>query len=852
MMSALRAASLRHLLRHPAQLALAFVGLTLGVGTIVAVEAATASAQRAFELSLEAVNGAATHRISDGPRGVDEQLYVRLRVSSSPAGAARPLLAPVVAGYLTVGSRVLQLVGVDPFAAAELSGGTGARGAVPGVGGANEARDWFTGTGTVVMAAELAHELGVAPGKAFDVMIGGVHHEARLLAVLSDTGPGFDSLILTDISQAQEWLGAQGRLSRIDVRADAGPAGSAALARLRAALPTGLALEGTRREARETFAMTDAFTTNLKAMSLLALLVGTLLIYGAVSFAVLQRRATIGVLRALGATRGEVLRLMLTEAAVLGVAGGACGVVLGLGIAHGLIGLVSQTINDLYFVVAVRSVSVPASTVALAFTSALATALVAALLPALEAAGSAPRLALTHSMLEQRTVYLARRLVIVSLVLALGAAATILLSSRSLLAGFAALFMLLAAAAALTPAALYTLARSLARLLAKASPAARLACADVAASLSRTGVAVAALGMALTAMLGVAIMVQSFRESLREWLSQTLRADIYVSAPGVADSLERRLDPQLVSALLAVPGVRAHSEGRRTTINSARGPVDLNAVSLAPESHPGFIFVRGDPARAWPEFARGAILITEPLAWRLALSPGDTLSLATPLGPKAFGIAGVYREYGNDRGEVLMDLAEYRRLFGDDGIAALGLYLAPDTSAARVIEALRAAALGIGRQSLLIRSNADIRRISMGIFERTFVITRVLYWLAAGVAAMGLLSALLAWELSRSRELALIRTLGLTPRSTAFLVIAQTLFMGLAALVAAVPGGLLTALTLTEVINRRAFGWHIDLHLTASQFTSALWLALAAAFAAGLYPGWRAARMPLAAGLREE
>ena len=140
----------------------------------------------------------------------------------------------------------------------------------------------------------------------------------------------------------------------------------------------------------------------------------------------------------------------------------------------------------------------------------------------------------------------------------------------------------------------------------------------------------------------------------------------------------------------------------------------------------------------------------------------------------------------------------------------------------------------------------------MGIFERTFLITRVLYWLAAGVAAIGLVSALLAWELSRSRELALIRTLGLTPGSTAFLVIAQTLFMGLAAFIAAVPAGLLTALTLTEVINRRAFGWHIDLHLTASQFTSALWLALAAAFAAGLYPGWRAARMPLAAGLREE
>jgi putative ABC transport system permease protein len=120
------------------------------------------------------------------------------------------------------------------------------------------------------------------------------------------------------------------------------------------------------------------------------------------------------------------------------------------------------------------------------------------------------------------------------------------------------------------------------------------------------------------------------------------------------------------------------------------------------------------------------------------------------------------------------------------------------------------------------------------------------------VAAVGLLSALLAWELTRSRELALLRTLGLTPRSTALLVMAQTTFMGLAALLAAIPAGLLTALVLTEVINRRAFGWQIQLHLSVTQFSHALWLALAAALAAAAYPAWRSARLPLASGLREE
>ncbi|HEY0766955.1 MAG TPA: FtsX-like permease family protein [Steroidobacteraceae bacterium] len=845
-MATLRAASLRHLLRHPAQLALALIGLTLGVGTIVAVDVATASSQRAFELSLQAINGPATHQITGGPRGIDERRYTQLRRYFRDEFP--PRFAPVLAGYVSVGERTMQLIGVDPFAAAELAGGRRAPG-TPDLASDDGLRRWFTEPGAVLMSAATADQLGLAINNRFELAVDGVRQRATLVARVADAGAGFDGMLLTDIAQAQEWLGAIGRLSRIDVRLPEGAAGAALLARLRAQLPADLELHGTRAEARETLAMTDAFTTNLKAMSLLALLVGAFLIYGAVSFAVLQRRASIAVLRALGATRGEVLAVLLSEAAVLGLVGASGGVLLGVAIGRGLVGLVSQTINDLYFVVAVNEVSLPVSSVVTAVSAGLATALAAALLPALEVAASAPQLGLARSVLETRAVRLARTLVVVSALLALGAGFMVWVSGRSLLAGFATLFMLLLSVAAVTPAALRVLAQAAARLGAQ-SPVARLACGDIAASLSRTGVAVAALGMALTAMIGVAIMVESFRESLREWLIQTMRADVYVSAPGPAQGPERRLDPQVIRALLATPAVRDHSESRRVQVASERGALDLNAVKLAPASYAALKFTQADAAHAWPQFARGAILISEPLAWRLALAPHDTLTLTTASGPRSFAVAGVYREYGNDRGEVLMNLGQYQRLWDDDAISGLGIYLAPGVEARRAVGELRAAARG--RQALFIRSNADIRALSMRIFERTFLITRVLYWLAAGVAAVGLVSALLAWELERSRELAILRSLGLTPAGTALLVMGQTAFMGIAALLAAIPAGLLTALVLTRVINRRAFGWQIDLHLTPAQFTDALWLALIAALAAGVYPAWRSARAPLASGLREE
>jgi putative ABC transport system permease protein len=883
-MPTLWAASFRHLLRHPAQLALALIGLSLGVATIIAVDIATASSRRAFELSMQAVNGAATHQIIGGPQGIDERLYADLRTRDLQVGQLQPAFAPIVEGYVTIGERTMQLVGVDPLASPELGAGRERQGALPvgmpqadeagraEVGGAAQAgeagahdrgrdegqkarvealRKWFTERGAVVMAARTAEQLGITADRKFDVDVGGVQHPAVLITQIRNAGAAYDALVLTDIAQAQEWLGSVGRLSRIDVRVPDGREGEVALARLRERLPPDVQLHEAQGRTRESLDMTGAFTTNLKAMSLLALLVSTLLIYGAISFAVVQRRRIIGILRALGATRYEVLLIVLTEAAALGAVGAALGLLLGLAIGRELVTLVSRTINDLYFVVAVNETTLPVSSVIKALLGGFGTALAAALLPALEVAGSAPQLGLRRSVLETRAINIARRLIVVSAILAASAGVVVLVSGRNLLAGFVALFLLLLSVAAITPAVLRGLARIAARVAGRVSPVARLAFGDIAASLSRTGVAVAALGMAVAAMIGVSIMVESFRESLRDWLGHTMRADIYVTAPGPgADRPERRIEPDVMRALLAAPGIVAHSESRQVVVESPSGPVPLSALKLTAAGYSGLQLVAGDAAHVWPEFEQGAVLISEPLAWRLQLKNGEQLKLSTASGVQGFRIAGVYREYGNDRGNVLMSLAQYRRLWHDEQITGLGVYLAPGAQPAPVIDALHAAARG--RQALLIRSNADLRALSMSIFERTFVITRVLYWLAAGVAAVGLISALLAWELERSHELAIVRSLGLTPLGAAVLIAAQTGFMGLVALLAAIPAGLLTAIVLTDVINRRAFGWQIDLHLTSAQFTNALLLSVTAALAAGLYPAWRTATASIAGDIREE
>lgn len=852
-MPALWTASMRHLLRRPAQLVLALVALSAGVATIVAVDIATASARRAFELSMRAVNGAATNVIVGGPQGIDDEVYVRLETGSSHGGEAGTAFAPVVEGYVTAGGRVMRLLGVDPFATEQMSGPEARLmpRAEGGTGRLAALRRWFLEPGAVVMSGTAAEELGLRTGAALTVEIGGVRHAGTLIGLLRGERPGDDSLLLTDVAQAQEWLGLDGRLTRIDVRVPGGAAGRMALARLRRLLPPGVELERAAGRTRRALDMTNAFTTNLEAMSLLALLVSALLIYGAVSFTVVQRRRTMGILRALGATRGQILAVALSEAAALGLAGAGLGLVLGVGLGRELVRLVSQTVNDLYFVVTVEHASVPPWSLLEACVAGVGTALIASLLPALEVAGGPPQLGLRRSVLEQRAAGLARRLIWASAVLALAAAALIAGTGRSVLAGFAALLLLLMSVAALAPAALGALSGAAARAVARVSSVARLALADIRGSLSRTGVAVAALAVAVAAMIGVSVMIESFRVSLREWLLETLRADIYVSAPGPSVRQPGlTIEPAVLHALVSAPGVADYSASRSVDVHSSRGEIALDALAMAPGSYAGVRLRSADPAAVWTAFDRGALLISDSLAWRLQLAPGGHLTLLTAAGPRKFPIAAIFKQYGSGRGSAMMSLKQYRRWWQDGAVTAVGLYLEHGVSAAREIERLRAAAGA--RQALFIRSNADIRAMSLAIFDRTFAITRILYWLAAGIASVGMLGALLAWQLERARLLSLLRALGLRPRGAAALVAAQTAFMGLAALLAAVPAGLLIALVLTQVVDRRAFGWHIAMHLRAIQFADAFALALAAAAAAALYPAWRSMRSPLAADLREE
>lgn len=832
-------ASAGFLRRHPWQLGLAVLGITAGVAVIIAVDLANGSARVAFLESLDAVTGEATHQVVGGPAGVDETFYAELRTQHGYTD-----LAPVVEADVAIanddGNRVLTLVGADLFAEQALRDYRFNLG--DGSGSFEDLFDRFlTDPSSVVVSEQTASELGLELSESFTVVVRGREREASLVATFADSGT-LGAYLLADIATAQEWLDASGRLSRIDVRLS-----DDAVASFTELLPEGTRLLHAAGRTRSTLEMTEAFMINLNAMSLLALLVGLFLIYNSASFTVLQRRPLIGTLRALGVTRRQVLLAIVGEAVVLGAIGGILGVLLGIWLGENLLFFVTQSINDLYFRVAVSSVRLSELTLVKGLTAGIVAALVAAAVPALEAAGYPPRLTMARSTLEGRTGRALPWIAAAGLALVALAFLTLAASETSLLAGLVAVFLLILGFALVIPWIVAKLAVLFAPLAERlGGVTARLAVAGVAASLSRTGVAVVALAVAVSATIGVSVMVDSFRGSVKTWLDRTLSADVYFGLPSGG------IDRGLIEAVTELDAVEAYSTSRRTLFFDDGGQTRLIVIRMAPGGYGGIEILDADPADVWPRWEReDAVLVSEPYAYRSGLRRDDAVTLPTDAGRRAFPVLGTFQSYDINGSGVLMSRSVFDRHWTDTTVDSLGLYL----SDAALSDAVVAEVEALGRrfdQRVFASSNAGIRDLSLSIFDRTFIITDILYWLALGVAIVGIFGAMLALQLERGRELGLLRSLGMTRSELSGNIAIQTGTIGALAGLAAIPLGIAMAWVLIEVINRRAFGWQIAMDVAPGFVAGGVVLAIAAALVGGAYPAWRAGGTEPALAMREE
>ncbi|MEM7247581.1 MAG: FtsX-like permease family protein [Acidobacteriota bacterium] len=820
------------------------IGIACGLALVVAVEGAGSAAKDRFGRVHEQLSGRATHQLTAQERLTPDDFA---RVMSRPeVQAATPLITGLLP--LTLAGRggtfedIVQVLGVDPFTIGDFL--PTVQLTSPG-GGTGSFTRFLVEPRTVVLPEAWARAQGLDVGDSMQLIASSRPVELEVVHLLPSSPVDAERpLALVDLATADELLGRGGRLDRIDLQlhedADAESF----------ALP-GQIIERPRSRGERGAKLFAAFRINLLALSSLALLVGAGLAWGASQFNVIRRAPLLSRLRCLGTSRRALLQAVLSELALMGLVGSVIGVILGWLLAQVLVDHFAGTIRMLYGELRVSSVPFRPGTALLQVLGGMSVTLLSGALPAWEAATTPPRLVGLRSRAER---LLARRvpiLVVLSTVFVLLGLVAWAWPSRRIEPVFAAAGCFLAAAATLLPALMHVALPALRRQLERRGfflPA--LATGTMSQGLSRTGPAAATLSAALAMALALLVMLASFKTEVMNWLDSVLQADVFV-----ASAVEDRVPEEVIAIARSLPGLedveilRSHDAVFRDRLVVVFG-VDGREVTTARSRS----LEQGNWDEAWAGFLAGEVILSQPFATRFELGLGDELTLHESHPPQR--VVGVVQDYALDRGYALMSAAAYLERFGDTGIDNLALTFterAPGHSQemATVLRQSLAKAPN-GPFLLQVEDRATLREGARAAFDQTFVITKALELIAAGLALVGIANTLIALGLERRHELAVLRAIGSSSRQLLGLFCLEGLLLSTLAALAAIPLGLVLAALMIEEVHPRSFGWTFPWSWPIVSVVALLLAALAAGAIAAIVPGLRFGKTSLAAAFEEQ
>jgi len=835
--------------REPVRLGLMVLAVALGVAVVLAIELAGNAAAGSFHSSMESLAGDNDLEVV-ASGGVPEALLAALATQPYPLR-----LSPRMEDFAvdTRTRETLPLIGLDLIA-------EGSRYASQaGAGNSNSStkktmeeavRDLEDPESVWVSAS-----LGKKAGEHIPLLINDRVLDCVVRGVLPDAS-GNEHAILMDIAGAQRALNRFGRVDRILIKLPAKSNLEEWQKRLRGLLPPGVEVRPQGTGTEENRKMLAAFRWNLRLLSYIALVVGAFLIYNTISVSVVRRRSEIGIVRALGADRRDVLAAFLGEAACLGFAGALVGLPLGRVMAGGAVKLMAATVESLYVSSRPGAIALTPYSLALALLIGVGVAVVSALLPAREAMQVSP----VDAMAQGRREYLARAhkghdLGIAAVLAGLAAlAARMPAFGGKPIFGYLAALLLIAAAAYAMPALVYFISRVAAGVLGKLfGVEAMLASRSLAASLQRTSVLVGALATAVAMMVSVGIMVGSFRQTVVSWMNNQLPADLYLRPAGEpAAGRHPTISVELAEKITRLPGVVAVDRLRAYEINYDGMPATLASVDLRVlRAYRKADFFSGRPKSEVLDQLRGKnnIIVSEPFTYKHKVKTGDTITLALGESRANFQIVDVYYDYASERGYILMDRDVLLKYLPDETPTNLAVFVAPDAQAAEVRKEIQETAAG---HRILIFSDRELRTEAVRVFDRTFAITYALEAVAVVVAVMGIAGALIALVIDRRRELGLLRFLGASSGQLRKMILVEAGLLGLLANLAGFVLGYFLSLILVFVINKQSFGWTIRFHWPVAVLLGALTVVYAATVVSGLYPARVAVRLSPLAVIHEE
>lgn len=846
--------SLPHLRKSPLRSGLVVLGIALGVAVVVASRATSDALTHTFDDLVKRVADRAELVIVGNQSGVPSALCADVAAVPGVAHAASAL--EVTTSFADDGEPLL-ILGVDFLGDTHFLPFTSEKGDRDVVA---DPLAFANDPAALLVSKSLAARRKLHVDSVVEVLGAGGVQKLHVSGILQDDGPAASfggQVAVMFLDAAQVTFGRGTLVDRIDVALQPGADKSKTQAQIRGVLKGGARLEKPQEFGQRARSLSKPLSDGMQLSGVLSLFVAAFIIYNAVGVSVAQRRREIGVLRALGVLRRDVVLHFTLESIVLAV----LGLGLGLLLARELVSFThDQTrlaISRLYGAVP------PAPHISLSHMlrgaiGAFAISGLAAVIPARRASRLDPVAALqavAPGVSSRQLPY--RRLAVYGTSLMLLAWPIAYLGSMT--AGYVATLATVTGGALVMPFVIVLLRRMLVRPVQRVfGMSGRLGLDYVERNLGRSTMNVLALMVAVSLSLGISGWLRSFESAVRVWFEQISAADFSVTAGSpLADRRRMPLAPDSLLRLSGIEGLQAIQPMR--IIDQTYGAQSFRLVSSDTRAYLRQAKLRGKPWQVIDGVSpinsdelhdAPLIVLSENAAQRLGLAAGDHMRLQAPAGTIDFVVRAVVVDYSSEIGAGFIDQRHYIEAWSDTAIDVINLYAKPGADTAAVARVVRQR-LG-GGKGLFVTQSSALRDEFFRSADEGFAYTRSLELIMLLIAIMGVIGTMVASVLDRTREIGLLRAIGATRRQITMSMVLEASFLGLCAVVGGIASGSLQCVLLLETVVAQNSGWHLSFVFpTASVAKFSLWVMTSAAIA-GLFPGLRAARLDVKAALASE
>jgi putative ABC transport system permease protein len=861
LVSLLRHISLKHLILKKTQTFMAIFGICLGVAAMVSIDIVNASVLRSFEESINHITGRAVLQVTGAESGFPEQMLDRIQ-NVDGVEYAVPVIetnANLAQGseraFAVLGVDVLQDNNIRDYSVRDESA------EIP------DPLLFLARPDSILLTREMASREGLKIDQKIRVQTVQGIKTFTIRGLLDPDGPakamGGDIAVM-DLYAAEMAFGKDGRIDRIDVSIQRGQSIDTVKDLIQKALPDGYNVDTPLGRSKQIENLMGRFRKSMDVISFMALFVGMYLIYNAVSISVVQRRKEIGILRALGATRAHIVTLFLGETVVIALVASLLGAGLGYLFAKLSIATVAQSVSDMYGRASADNLEFSLFHFLKNACIGIGASILAATLPARSTTRIAPVSAIRSLPFSPDGIVLKRAVKIAALFLVSLSGLLLLMYKtadrsseiRSSATTTGAMMLLVLGVSLSTPVFLQWFIRLFHRNVApRLGVNGRLAGLNLEKNISRNAVAVGAVFFSICLSVSSSSMIFSAKQALLDYIDSVERSDILITAGHPLASAGAHNIPMpgaMKQEIEQVPGVASADPFRKLFINLAGRRVLLETIDTVRWlEHNTCSVMEGrfeDIGKMLPD--RDTVAVNEAFADRYRLKPGDSLNLPTPSGPRPFQLVAVIVSYASDSGVIIMDSHTYQRHWQDGVADMFSIYVKPGETIATVREAIRER---FSRErKLFILPSQEFRAEIKNLLDRSFVMNNAVNVLTLIIAGFGIIVTLLASVFERTREIGLLRAIGMKRSQVSVLVITESLILGAAGGLLGSATGVMAGWINLEGFFRIDFGASISYQIHYVAVAWAMLLSAGLSVLAGFYPAKRAAKTNIVEALSYE